>query len=276
MNLDKIKKIFIQCLNGLNGAKFDEQIRNKKIISIIESNIISPIYEEENYEQLLYSDDEKDFEKAMTSMIVTRKWATKTLIKKLCNFKEWNGVFLNDCFNSENVIVMEDKRLFDYVTAKKLYKEILVPYYKMLGFPTRVDNNVDEPYNFNLIDFNTGFISESESLKLKKYYLEKGYSSNVIDELIMQYPDFGLTPSEVMLLEQHRKMVEESDMYVPEYKDNSVQNKNSVTNSKNDKGIKYYTCDGKEVASMDEVMAYNEMYYNSMKTDNSGKKGINR
>ena len=92
----------------------------------------------------------------------------------------------------------------------------------------------------------------------------------------MQYPDFGLTPSEVMLLEQHRKMVEESDMYVPEYKDNSVQNKNSVTNSKNDKGIKYYTCDGKEVASMDEVMAYNEMYYNSMKTDNSGKKGINR
>ncbi len=36
------------------------------------------------------------------------------------------------------------------------------------------------------------------------------------DELIIQYPDYGLTPSEVMLLEQHRKMVEESDMYATE------------------------------------------------------------
>ena len=30
------------------------------------------------------------------------------------------------------------------------------------------------------------------------------------------------------------------------------------------KGILYKTCDGKEVATMEEVMEYNQMYYDSM------------
>jgi hypothetical protein len=30
------------------------------------------------------------------------------------------------------------------------------------------------------------------------------------------------------------------------------------------KGIVYYTCDGKQAASMDQVMQYNQMYYENM------------
>ena len=30
------------------------------------------------------------------------------------------------------------------------------------------------------------------------------------------------------------------------------------------KGIRFYTCDGKEVATMEQVMQYNQMYYDSM------------
>lgn len=45
------------------------------------------------------------------------------------------------------------------------------------------------------------------------------------------------------------------------------------------KGIIYYTCDGKEVATMEEVIMYNQIYYEKMKIQiNSGleKNGRNR
>lgn len=45
------------------------------------------------------------------------------------------------------------------------------------------------------------------------------------------------------------------------------------------KGIRFYTCDGKEVATMEQVMQYNQMYYDSMmiKDDTTEKKsGIRR
>ena len=40
------------------------------------------------------------------------------------------------------------------------------------------------------------------------------------------------------------------------------------------KGIRFYTCDGKEVATMEQVMQYNQMYYETMmiKVDNTEKK----
>ena len=46
------------------------------------------------------------------------------------------------------------------------------------------------------------------------------------------------------------------------------------------KGIYFFTCDGKKVATMEEVMAYNNMYYENMKIkkndDFSQKSGMHR
>lgn len=219
--ISEIKKIFIKSLNGLSEANIEQQTYNKAVVSIIERNIISPIYEEENYAELEDSDNEKDYEKITTSMIGARDLATQQLIMKLCNpenftvcnSSEFNSydmflkTLISEPYVSHSEVFINGKRLFDYETAKKLYKEILVPYYKMLGFPTRTDeNNIEEPYNFSILDFNTNRISEDESAKLKKHYLEKGYMQSTIDELIM-HPESGLAPSEVMLLHQYKEEV---------------------------------------------------------------------
>jgi hypothetical protein len=37
------------------------------------------------------------------------------------------------------------------------------------------------------------------------------------------------------------------------------------------KGMFYYTCDGKKVATMEDVIYYNEMYYQAMKKEHQGK-----
>lgn len=37
------------------------------------------------------------------------------------------------------------------------------------------------------------------------------------------------------------------------------------------KGMFYYTCDGKKVATMEEVIYYNEMYYQCQKKEHQGK-----
>lgn len=41
------------------------------------------------------------------------------------------------------------------------------------------------------------------------------------------------------------------------------------------RGISYKTCDGKDVATMEEVMQYNQMFYERM-MNNSEEKGMNR
>lgn len=42
------------------------------------------------------------------------------------------------------------------------------------------------------------------------------------------------------------------------------------------KGIYYKTCDGKDVATMEEVMLYNQMYYERMKIQSQEQKEIHR
>lgn len=40
---------------------------------------------------------------------------------------------------------------------------------------------------------------------------------------------------------------------------------NEPTEQKTDFGTRFYTCDGREVSSIEEVMMYNQMYYERMK-----------
>lgn len=216
--VNKIKSLFVQSLNGTNTS-IEDQIYNKKIVSIIERNIILSLYEGDNYNQLENSEDKKDYEKLMTSMISKRNSATMILVEELCNPKHFNAFHKSE-FNSYDDIVnglisnpqisyseifKDNQRLFDYETAKKIYDEILVPYYKMLGFPTRIDSdNIERPYDFCIIDFDTNRISESKSAELRQYYLERGYSPSIIEEII-RHPESGLAPSEVLLLQQYKE-----------------------------------------------------------------------
>jgi hypothetical protein len=76
-------------------------------------------------------------------------------------------------------------------------------------------------------------------------------------------------------------------MYMPGNKgDNNIQGRpNRIHPSNNDsvvnpiekindfgKGIRYYTCDGREVATMEQVFQYNQMYYEKMIKDETTEK----
>ena len=58
---------------------------------------------------------------------------------------------------------------------------------------------------------------------------------------------------------------ESADLY-PRENDSSYIELNKGQDNITDfgKGISFYTCDGKEVATIEEVMRYNEMYYKLM------------
>lgn len=82
-----------------------------------------------------------------------------------------------------------------------------------------------------------------------------------------------------------------NNMYMPGDKgNNNLQGKTNTVSPLNNnsvnrpldnttefgKGTKYYTCDGKEVATMEQVFSYNQMYYDSMLKEDSEEKGMHR
>lgn len=104
-------------------------------------------------------------------------------------------------------IRINGENLFDYASAKELFNQILIPYYKMLGFPVKMnESGIEEPFNFCLEDFNTGLISEKNAEEMRKYYLAKGFMLDDIEYLV-EHPESGLTPSEVGLLNQYKNEI---------------------------------------------------------------------
>lgn len=57
-----------------------------------------------------------------------------------------------------------------------------------------------------------------------------------------------------------------NNMYMPGNKKINDQVNQPINNFRQE--IKYYTCDGKELPSIEEVIMYNQMYYEKMKNPN--------
>jgi len=55
-----------------------------------------------------------------------------------------------------------------------------------------------------------------------------------------------------------------------------LQYKNMDLRSDKNSDIWFYTCDGRKVSTMEDVIQYNDHFYKKMMNDNSVEKGMNR
>lgn len=222
----RIKQLFHQSSTATSNS-IEEQIYNKLILLIIERNIVDSIYTYENYDKKPEAETEQDFELEMTDMVFNRSALTKGLLTKLCNPNNWTADsysefmsyndILDKLVNDPNSIGYSNGRIkkgnndvFDYETAKKLYDELLVPYYISLHFPTKKDgNNNDVPFAFCLEDFESFRPTENRIAKVTKHYMDNGVPSNVVEKMLQrQYTTDGvvrMAPEEVILMEQYRE-----------------------------------------------------------------------
>jgi hypothetical protein len=75
------------------------------------------------------------------------------------------------------------------------------------------------------------------------------------------------SPSEKKVVDLTTPIEEKHQIYIEPKED-------SITDFA--KGISFKTCDGKDVATMEEVMLYNQMYYDKMKNIDSKNTGMHK
>ena len=117
-------------------------------------------------------------------------------------------------------IILNNKILFDYETAQKLYEELLIPYYIQMGFPVKEEDGKKVPYAFVLGKFD-GDNNRLEkdyviTKKAENFYREKGIDWNLLYQFTKPQFDYWqdgekvrigwinetmfLSPSEIALL----------------------------------------------------------------------------
>ena len=113
-------------------------------------------------------------------------------------------------------------QILDVETSQKLYDELLIPYYKQMGFPVKEDeNHILKPYApvLGLLNGDTNQFSFSEHIesKVKGLYEKDGTSASIFLDYIHRSPQWVkeqvfLSPKEMILFHNYNFLEKNKDL----------------------------------------------------------------